>query len=85
MAEVSKQMEVVPTVEKIVGYTLDLSVEEAEALFAVLSKVGGSETKSPRGLMQNIYWALAPHMGNLFELSFYQLAEGNIHFGNYHE
>jgi hypothetical protein len=80
MAEAKKRIEIVQRpVEEHVGFTLELSVEEAEALQAVLSKVSGSETKSPRGLIQNIYSALA-FQGVHYDNKAYSLARGNVDF-----
>lgn len=49
------------TVERVVteaGFTLKLTVEEAETLVAVLARVGGSSAESPRGHAGDIIEAL---------------------------
>ncbi|MGV9546821.1 hypothetical protein [Streptomyces ardesiacus] len=40
------------------GFTLKLSIDEAEALVAVLANVGGSPTESPRGDVESVLKAL---------------------------
>lgn len=47
MATVSKQQ---PAAE----YTLTLSQEEADAVYSALANVGGSPSRSPRGLIDNV-------------------------------
>jgi predicted RecB family endonuclease len=45
------------TVERVVteeGFTLKLTVDEAETLVAVLSQVGGSPSRSPRGVAERV-------------------------------
>jgi len=48
-----------PTVVNLIdGITLDLSVQEAAALMAVLGMVGGTPTTTPRGLTEGVFDAL---------------------------
>lgn len=49
------------TVERVVledGFTLKLTVDEAETLVAVLARVGGSPSVSPRGKSGDVLTAL---------------------------
>ncbi|MGW2950753.1 hypothetical protein [Streptomyces eurythermus] len=77
------------TVERVVtttGFTLKLTVDEAEALVAILARVGGSPYTSPRGRTQNImdalrdagardYWRTPDHPSSL--------ATGSVQFADY--
>jgi hypothetical protein len=65
MAKANKIVKHVPTtvtktvmVEETVGITLELSVEEAEAIAAVLYRVGGDPNTSRRGLTDRVSNAL---------------------------
>ncbi|MFD5161013.1 hypothetical protein ACFWMJ_23540 [Streptomyces hawaiiensis] len=80
------------TVERVVtedGFTLKLTVDEAETLVAVLAQVAGSPTTSPRGLAEGVlkvlvesgvrtYWPrIAGHPANL--------TRGAVRFDDYPE
>jgi hypothetical protein len=42
---------------------LTLSMDEAKAIQAVFALVGGSPSDSPRGMIENVSWALDPIVG----------------------
>jgi hypothetical protein len=45
------------------GVSLDLTMPEVRALYAVTNRVGGSPTEGPRGLIDNIRLALLDALG----------------------
>lgn len=61
MAKASKSE--VEIVTKVKGITLDLSMDEVNALRAVFTKVGGCPDKSPRGRIEDIDKAIRDVLG----------------------
>lgn len=61
---------------------LDLSESEAETLAVVLSRVGGSPYRSPRGNAENILDALTVIIGDYRNLPVYKLGTGAINFAD---
>uniref|UniRef100_A0A6H2A0M5 Uncharacterized protein n=1 Tax=viral metagenome TaxID=1070528 RepID=A0A6H2A0M5_9ZZZZ len=59
MAKITERKAIVQK-EEVVGYTLEISVDEAEALRAVLGYVGGNPNSRRRDL-DSIYCCLADH------------------------
>uniref|UniRef100_A0A6M3ISK6 Uncharacterized protein n=2 Tax=viral metagenome TaxID=1070528 RepID=A0A6M3ISK6_9ZZZZ len=57
MAKITERKAIVQK-EEVVGYTLEISVDEAEALRAVSGSVGGSPTCSRRGDVDSVYECL---------------------------
>lgn len=55
---------------------LELTREEAEAMQVVFARVGGSPDRSPRGRIENISDALAPHVGSALQLQARYTSEG---------
>ena len=60
MAKITERKAIVQK-EEVVGYTLEISVDEAEALRAVLGYVAGNPTYSRRRDIDSIYCCLADH------------------------
>ncbi len=58
MAKVSVETIPPQPVAPVVTVTLEMSKPEALALGAVLANVGGDPARSPRRLIDGIYWAL---------------------------
>lgn len=78
------------TIERVVtedGFTLKLSVNEAEALVAVLARVGGSPTDSPRGDAKSVLRALqnAGSRDYLSEGHPLRYLRGSMQFADYDE
>ncbi|MET9126930.1 hypothetical protein [Streptomyces sp. NPDC004528] len=78
------------TVERVVtekGFTLKLTVDEAETLVAVLARVGGSPSDSPRGLSEGVMDSLvSAGVRSHFPTSAghpTNLARGSINFDDY--
>lgn len=78
------------TVERVVieeGFTLKLTVGEAEALVAVLAKVGGSPADSPRGDTENVLKALRAAGSRDYWSENHPLkyVRGSLQFADYNE
>ncbi|MFF9525393.1 hypothetical protein ACF1DV_25940 [Streptomyces achromogenes] len=76
------------TVERVVtedGFTLKLTVDEAETLVAVLARVGGSPHESPRGNAEAVMKALSGAGVRNYWVEDHpsDLASGSIQFADY--
>lgn len=65
-------------------YVLELSEDEADALVAVLGRVGGVRDNSPRKHTEAVYAALAEHVGRSIDTHANKLlGHGNVWFSDY--
>lgn len=72
------------TTKTIKSVTLELTEEEASVLVAALASVGGSPTKSPRGILDGIRMALQTSVGHYADQPSRKLVDsGCIMFRDY--